>query len=109
MKNERIRHGELDIRAIDSAPVLTGYEPEKNEGRVIVGHSETGAVHVVESTTARLYRKAGAEIAYLCLEAPEKLIHKGDRHTTETLKAGWHEIVTKRQYEEDGSWSAVQD
>lgn len=106
----RTRHGELDIRSIGAAPDLTGYEEENSKGRVIVGHSETGAVHVIESRTARIYRKKGAAIAYLCLEKPEKLKHDGQRHETVEFDAGWHEVVVKRQYEEDAlGWSQVAD
>jgi hypothetical protein len=106
----RTRHGELDIRSIETKPDLTGYEEERSNGRVIVGHSETGACHVIESRTAKLYRKKGAEIAYLCLEKPEKLRHDGQRHETVAFQAGWHEVVTKRQYDESAQgWSKVQD
>ena len=106
----RTRHGELDIRSIETAPDLTGYEEERHDGRVIVGHSETGAVHVIESRTAKLYRMNGAEIAYLCLEKPEKLRHDGHRHETVEFPAGWHEVVTRRQYDEGTQgWSKVQD
>jgi hypothetical protein len=108
MKTERIRHGELDIREIAGEPDLAGYEEEKGP-RLIVGHSETGACHVIESDTAKLFRAKGKAVAYLCLVAPEKLKHDGHRHTTEELKSGWHEIITKRQYEEDGSWSPIKD
>ena len=105
----RTRHGELDIRDISKAPNLTGYEEELSNGRVIVGHSETGAVHVIESRTAKMYRKKGAAIAYLCLEAPEELKHDGHRHETVSLKKGWKEVVVKRQEESEGSWKPVAD
>lgn len=106
----RTRHGELDIRSISNAPDLTGYEAEQDEGRVIVGHSETGAVHVIESKSAKIYRKKGAAIAYLCLEKPEELRHDGHRHETVKFDAGWHEVVVKRQYSEDAQgWANVSD
>lgn len=106
---DRIRHGELDIRQIKSAPALDGYEPELNAGRVIVGHSETGAVHCIESRTAKIYRKKGAAIAYLCLEQREEITHHGQRHEPTALKAGWHEVIVKREANEDESWSPVSD
>lgn len=105
---ERVRHGELDIRAIDHEPDLSGYEQEKGE-RLIVGHSETGACHVIESRSAKLYRKKGADVAYLCLVKPENLEHDGKRHETVKLAPGWKEVVTKRQADEDESWSPVAD
>lgn len=106
---ERVRHGELDIRHIGTkAPDLAGYELEAGH-RCIVGHSETGAVHCIQSPKAKMYRKVGAEIAYLCLEQPEQIEHAGQRHPSTALKAGWHEVVVKRQANADESWSPVAD
>lgn len=107
----RARHGEVVIAAMDSPPDLTEFTEEKpgKDGDLIVGHSETGANHVVVSSKARLYRKAGHDIAVLLLPEDAPLRHDGHRHDTKMLKAGAHSISVKRQYNPDGSWSPVQD
>ena len=110
-KTQHNRHGENQIIALNSAPNLDGFEEQKANarGELIVGHSETGATHVVVSDKAKLYRKRGAEVAYLCLGEPTELLHRGDRHKPGPLKAGWHAVVVKRQANEDEGWSPVQD
>lgn len=110
-KIEQNRHGENQLIELKNAPNLDGYEEEKPNGRgeLIVGHSETGATHVVVNDKAKLYRKRGTEITYLCLGEPTELLHRGDRHQPGPLKAGWHAVVVKRQANEDEGWSPVQD
>jgi hypothetical protein len=106
----RIRHGELDICEMLAAPDLTGYDAEPaNNGRLIVGHSESGAHHTLVAEKATLYRKKGTEIAFLILNGPGELVHEGARHKTTSLPARTFRVVTKRQANEDESWSPVVD
>jgi hypothetical protein len=112
VKNQmRCRHGELDIVRLEASPDVAGWNEELPDDaqRVIVGHSESGACHVIVSNKARLYRKAGQEIAYLVLPESAPLRHDGQRHETKVLPAGTYGISIKRQFRPDGSWSPVID
>lgn len=106
----RIRHGELDLCEVTGEADVSGYEAEpSHEGRLIVGHSESGAHHTLVADKATLYRKKGSEIAFLVLNGPGELVHEGDRHKTTPLPARTFRVVTKRQANEDESWSPVVD
>ena len=106
----RIRHGENDLVQLTGPADLAGYEETKpKRGRLIVGHSETGAHHTVVSSKARLYRKIGHDIAILVLPESAPLEHEGGRHETVELPPGQYSISVKRQYRPDGSWAPVAD
>lgn len=106
----RIRHGENVIVRADDAVKLDGFDCEESRGgRLIVGHSETGAHHAVVTDKAKLYRRKGIEVAYLVLGEAAPLVHDGQRHKDVTLPAGTYRVSVKRQYNPDGSWSPVAD
>jgi hypothetical protein len=91
-----IRHGENLLLPIKSIP-----KGAKSFKTYIVGHSESGHHHVLES-------KANFEVIddkekqelYLRLFEPAKLVHKKqfDAHKTLTVPAGMYRVIRKQEY-----------
>ena len=108
--NGPIAQGELYIRRIDSLP--TGLEPVAPEGGyVIVGHSETGHHHVMESETTTMYR-APREIFELFLtvtkDTPLTHLRSFDTHEPIILLTGNYIVRRQREYTPEG-WRRAAD
>lgn len=102
--------GELTIRRLgDAAPdarLPAGYtrvQPEN--GRLIVGHSETGHHHTIPATGAEVgvldKPPEGMRVLYAILRAPAVLEHQRphDTHEPIALEPGVYEIRAAREYD----------
>lgn len=91
-----IRHGEIMLVPVETIP----------EGKTskhdlfIVGHSETGHHHVLESTKQFEITEANKEL-YFRLFDPAKLVHKKatDRHKDLTIPAGIYKRFHDSEYD----------
>lgn len=94
--NKPIRHGEIMLVPVSKIP--EGRMTKHN--RFIVGHSETGHHHVLESRTAIEITEADENL-YFRLFEPSKLIHKKvtDRHKDLTVPAGTYKRFHDTEYD----------
>lgn len=94
--NYTIRHGEVTIHAIPKLPKGS----VQNVKTFIVGHSETGHHHVLESAHEFKVTTIDKERLYLELFEPAKLVHQKtvNRHRDLVIPAGTYEITHKVEY-----------
>ncbi len=93
--NKPIRHGEILLQPIARMP--RGKNAQHTS--FIVGHSETGHHHVLESATdfAVVDRK---DDLYVRLFQPGRLVHQKsvDRHHDLVVDAGRYKVIYKTEY-----------
>lgn len=98
--NYAIRHGEVFLQPVDAAP--TKDVEVKEHKTFIVGHSETGHHHVLESKTKFTVTTDVVEQAfmYITLEQPGTLVHKKtvNRHNDLIVPAGTYKVINKTEY-----------
>lgn len=96
-----IRHGEVMLLPVAKLP----NGKTKGHTNYIVGHSETGHHHVLESTTEFDVMLDNAML-YIQLYEPAQLVHKKtvDQHKTLTVPAGTYKILHDTEYD---PWSKV--
>jgi hypothetical protein len=97
LKRTPIRHGEILLLPIDSVPAGT-------VGKVtacIVGHSESGHHHVLESDAAFDQIVAVNGELYVDLDAPTPLRHKKtkQRHRELTVPPGVWRVIRKTEFD----------
>lgn len=92
--------GELTITRLDKRPKNIGKLIAAENGKLIVGHSETGHHHVVDADCATLTRVDGFT-AYLEVHKPTQLEHlRGfDTHPSIALQPGMYEFRTGREFD----------
>lgn len=105
-----IAQGELLIFRVDGLPPgLTAVPPE--DGRVVVGHSETGHHHVMTADRTTLYRLP-EEIyeLFLVVDQPDELTHlRGfDTHEPIRFEPGVYKVRKQREYTPEG-WRRAAD
>ena len=97
--NYAIRHGEVFLQPIDSAPK----GKEEMVKTYIVGHSETGHHHVLESKQKFTVTTDEIDKAflYITLFEPGKLVHKKtvNRHNDLVVPAGTYRVISKQEYD----------
>lgn len=102
--------GEITIRRIGDLPkskkLPKGFAPMKAEnGRYVIGHSETGHHHVIDAVGATIgvmeKPPEGMRILYLILENPLVLEHQRgfDAHAPLINEAGVYEVRIAREYD----------
>jgi len=107
--NVRAAQGELYIRRIGDLPpdraVPGGYTPLQMEnGRLIVGHSDTGHHHVLDARTCSVAvldrTPEGMRILRAIVESPTTLVHLRDYDTHEPIlfEPGEYEIRITREF-----------
>ncbi len=96
--------GEITIRKVDKLPDWV--KPLKPEnGRFIIGHSETGHHHsmTLDRKTAYVSDKApeGMRVLYAVLETAGELVHERghDTHETISFEPGIYEFRLGREYD----------
>lgn len=91
--NKCIRHGEVML-----VPISTNFRGKKVSS-YIVGHSETGHHHVLESQTPFKISETDKRFVVELFQ-PTQLVHKKqvDAHKTLTVPAGRYKIVHKTEY-----------
>ena len=92
--NKCIRQGEVMFVPIKSMP--KGHTKHTN---FIVGHSETGHHHVLESTAE--FDVLDKAMLYIRLFEPANLVHQKsvNQHKTLTVPKGIYKIVKKTEYD----------
>jgi len=96
--NKPIRHGEVMLVPVDELPTTTAV----NHKTYIIGHSETGHHHVLESKTGfDAFLDEATQALYLELSEPAQLVHKKqvDAHKTLVVPAGRYRVVHKTEYD----------
>ena len=103
------RQGEILVIQVDEFPAKGNFEPVSPEnGRLIVGHSETGHHHVIElvkSPNAKLLvDKTNEFIALLDLgeDAVIEHLRSFDTHKPLHLKKGKHIVRHRREFTPEG-------
>ncbi|SIS12034.1 hypothetical protein SAMN05445060_2795 [Williamsia sterculiae] len=91
-----VRHGENLLLPVGASPAAL----TKQHTTYIVGHSETGHHHVLESETPFDVTTTDEEL-YVRLYRPAKLVHKKqhDKHRTLTIQPGTYKVRRKTEYD----------
>ena len=96
--------GEITIRRIDKMP--KGCTPlALEDGRLVIGHSETGHNHVLSRSDANVMvldkPPEGMRLLYAILESPTSLDHlrPHDTHESIMLEPGIYEFRVAREYD----------
>jgi hypothetical protein len=91
-----IRHGELLLVSVSKMPE----GKTKKTKSLIVGHSETGHHHVVESKTKIEWTQYQDRI-FFKVSTPTPLIHKKtvDKHKTLIIQPGIYKVIPKQEYD----------
>jgi hypothetical protein len=91
--------GELTITRVSRAPKNIGNIVAPKDGKLIVGHSETGHHHVVDADCAVLTR-VDEFTAYLDVKKPTQIDHlrPHDTHPSIALQPGMYEFRTGREF-----------
>lgn len=97
MSTKAIRHGEVLLQPVTKFP-KGKLEEHKT---FIVGHSETGHHHVLESTNAFKVLTSDKDSLWVEVLKPAKLVHKKsvDAHQTLPVKPGKYQIIYKTEYD----------
>lgn len=96
--------GEISVAKIRKLPAGLTRVAATN-GRVIVGHSETGHHHTARADCVELYESAtapdGMRVLYAIVNAPASLDHDRDFDTHESiaLQPGMYEFRIGREYD----------
>lgn len=92
--------GELTITRIARAPENIGTAVPAVDGKIIVGHSETGHHHVVDAECATLTR-VDAFTAFLNVFKPTSIVHQRnhDTHPSIELQPGMYQFRTGREFD----------
>lgn len=101
--NNVIRHGEIMLVPIKDIP--KGVRNEHTH--YIVGHSETGHHHVLESKAGfEVFLDEATKALYLDVSEPAELVHKKtlDKHRTLPVAPGKYEVHIKTEYD---PWNQV--
>lgn len=98
--NKIAAQGELTITRLSRAPKNIGNVVSPQNGKLIVGHSETGHHHVVDADCATLTR-IDEFTAYLNVTKPTQIDHlRGyDTHPSIALQPGFYEFRTGREFD----------
>jgi hypothetical protein len=96
--------GEISIRRVDVLPA--GVKPmELENGKFIIGHSETGHHHVMDRRAKTVFEAtdapAGMRVLYAVLDASGELVHERghDTHETISFEPGIYEFRLGREYD----------
>lgn len=91
-----IRHGEILLHKVSELP--KGKESQHKS--FIVGHSETGHHHVLESDIDFKVLESGDDSVWLEIFKPAKLVHRKqtDKHKTLPVTPGKYHVIYKTEY-----------
>ena len=97
--------GEIGVRKITKLPDGVTTRIGETNGRVIVGHSETGHHHTLDCRDVEVYEAktapAGMKILYAIVNAATTLDHERphDTHESIGLQPGMYEFRIGREYD----------
>lgn len=97
MSNKAIRHGEVLLQPVSELP-----KGKKEVHKTfIVGHSETGHHHVLESNEAFKVLTADKDSIWIEVLKPANLVHKKstDFHKTLPVAPGKYHVIYKQEYD----------
>lgn len=96
-------HGEVNLLAVGSIPKDIPAAPAHTDGRPIIGHSETGALHVIEGNAVRVYEE-DAFTSYIEANETATVVHLRafDRHETIELPPGKYRVTRQREHTPEG-------
>jgi len=91
------RHGEIFLQKVTELPKNAKVSKHNS---YIVGHSESGHHHVLESKTKFTVHEVSDAFNYLVLDAPADLVHQKDvnTHATLTIDKGIYKVIKKQEY-----------
>lgn len=96
--------GEIRVYRIDAIPG-DAKPVRKEDGRYIIGHSETGHHHVLEAERVKVFESEtapeGMRILYALLDSPGELKHLRDfdTHAPQAFEPGAYMFRTDREYD----------
>lgn len=92
-----IRHGEVMLLPVDAAPAGTNAKVRS----CIVGHSESGHHHVLDSDREFATIVSASGTLYVDLDEPTRLWHQKDhdRHRDLRVPAGTWRVVRKTEFD----------
>lgn len=95
--NKPIRHGEVLLFPVQDTPTARVSKHTK----YIVGHSETGHHHVLESKTKFEVLSTPDKELFVRLYAPGKLNHQKtvNRHNDLAVETGTYRVIRKSEYD----------
>lgn len=96
--NKPIRHGEVLLVPVDMIPSTKSEQKTSH----IVGHSETGHHHVLESKTKfDVFMDEATKALYIDLPEAGKLVHlkQLDAHKTLPVAPGKYRVIHKTEYD----------
>lgn len=97
---QRFSQGEVNFIKIHSAPTDATEIILPEGGRYIVGHSESGNLHVLDAEEVTLCRRPGADVLYAIVANPTQLRQeKSDApHAPIPVDPGVYRIVISREF-----------
>jgi hypothetical protein len=100
------------VRLSDEYKIPAGAQKvEPVDGKVIVGHSETGHHHVMDAGSTTMYRLPDSILdCLLVVNRPDQLKHlrEFDTHEPIAFQPGVYKVTTAREYTPEG-WRRSQD
>lgn len=101
--------GEIRVFTVNKLPAARTLKPfEREKGKLIIGHSETGHHHVLEAEEVETWETKeapeGIKIRFALLKTPGELKHlrEHDTHMTIKLEPGLYMFRTDREYDPYG-------
>lgn len=92
--------GEVNFFAVPSIPQGATELVPPEAGRYVVGHSESGNLHVLDAPGVTVVRRPGADILYAIVAEPGTTLRQekaGHPHTPISVPAGTYEVVISRE------------
>ncbi|MEM1152458.1 MAG: hypothetical protein AAGI03_18280 [Pseudomonadota bacterium] len=96
------QQGEVRIELIDQLPGdLVEHDEFTAKGDYIVSHSESGHHHVLERSSAKVYRdKGNASILYAIVERPTEMLQSAARpHEGAPMQPGIYQMTLAREFD----------
>ena len=96
----RMAQGEVTLIKISAIPADANETVQPEAGRYIVGHSESGNLHVLDAEGVTLCRRPGADILYAIVANPTVLRQEksGAPHAPIPVQPGAYRIVISREF-----------
>lgn len=97
---QRFSQGEVNFIPVAATPTDATEFVAPENGRYIVGHSESGNLHVLDAEGVTLCRRPGADILYAIVANPTVLRQEksGAPHAPIPVQPGAYRIVISREF-----------
>lgn len=96
----RYSQGEVNMIPIAAVPADATEAVAPDLGRFVVGHSESGNLHVLDAEGVTLVRRPGADILYAIVANPTSLRQEktGTPHAPIAVPPGNYRVVISREF-----------